>query len=61
MQLIAFMLIIRYNPQYGLGYKWNPDNLIIQVGDTVQWSWTGSPFAATRNIAQVISTIPPIT
>ena len=28
------------HPRYGLGYVWNPQEIIIQPGDTVQWQWS---------------------
>lgn len=43
----------REHPEYGLGYQWNPSSLTIHPGDTVQWSWTGTSFAARRGVAQV--------
>ena len=44
----------RYNEEYGLGYMWNPQHITVTIGDTVNWSWTGSTFGPMRNVAQVV-------
>ena len=41
------------HPEYGIGYQWQPQHLTIQVGDTVEWEWTGSPFTVLRSVVQV--------
>ena len=41
------------NPEYGLGYAWEPASLTITAGDSVRWSWTGSAFTPTKQIVQV--------
>ena len=28
------------HPQYGLGYVWNPTDIVISPGDTVKWMWS---------------------
>ena len=28
------------DPKYGLGYVWNPTEIVIKPGDTVNWLWT---------------------
>ena len=43
----------RYNEEYGLGYTWNPQHITVTIGDTVNWSWTGTTFGPKRNVAQV--------
>ena len=43
----------RFHSVYGLGYKWVPETLTVQLGGTVEWFWTGSAFTSTRNVAQV--------
>ena len=43
-----------YHDEYGLGYRWSPENLTVNMGDTVKWSWTGSPFATLRSVVQVL-------
>lgn len=32
---------------------WNPQHITVTIGDTVNWSWTGSTFGVKRNVAQV--------
>lgn len=32
---------------------WNPSSLTVKVGDTVHWSWTGSPFVVRRGVAEI--------
>ena len=44
----------RYNAEYGLGYMWNPQHITVTIGDTINWSWTGSTFGPMRNVAQVV-------
>ena len=33
---------------------WNPQHITVTIGDTVNWSWTGSTFGPMRNVAQVV-------
>ena len=28
------------HPKYGLGYVWNPTEVVVKPGDTVEWRWT---------------------
>ena len=46
-----------YNPDYGLGYQWEPADLTIMAGESVVWSWTGSPFTPVKRLVQVIMVI----
>ncbi|KPP78019.1 fibrocystin-L-like, partial [Scleropages formosus] len=32
------------HPDYGVGYMWSPSSLMVQVGDTVAWSWEAPAF-----------------
>jgi plastocyanin len=41
------------HPEYGIGYQWQPQHLTIQVGDTVEWHWSGSSFTVLRSVVQV--------
>ena len=45
-----------YHSEYGVGYQWRPENVTIQVGDTVEWEWTGSAFTTLRSVVQVKNT-----
>ncbi len=47
------MIYFRFNADYGLGYSWSPTSLTVRVGDTVEWSWTGSQFVTRRSVVQV--------
>ena len=39
------------DPYHGQGYAWNDPYLIINVGDTVNWSW--NPPVSLRNVRDV--------
>ena len=39
--------------EYGLGYVWNPDEITVTVGDTVQWNWYGTSFTRQLSVQQV--------
>lgn len=50
---IVLPFYFSFNEDYGLGYSWNPSSVTIHVGDTVEWSWTGTRFTTRRNVVQV--------
>ena len=52
---VILNLLHSSHDEYGLGYTWNPSSLLIRVGDTVHWSWTGSAVTTRRGVAQVNS------
>ena len=54
---MSTLLFRSINEQYGLGYKWAPSELTVEVGDTVEWSWIGVPFAQWFSVAQVTTCI----
>ena len=51
--LLLFPPFSSVNPEYGLGYAWEPASLTIKAGDSVHWSWTGSAFTPTKRLVQV--------
>lgn len=36
-----------------MGYVWNPSELTVTVGDTVQWNWYGTSFTRQLSVQQI--------